>query len=925
MNKYKYIVGLALLSSIPLVAQNKLMLADTLMRKGVSLEEMRETKSVSTIFSKDLEKNAEPKLNNALYGLLPGLGTLQRTGWDSGATLFVRGRGSLNGASPLIVVDGFVRSMNELNLKEVETVSVLKDGAATALWGGRGANGVIVITTKRGKQQKMEIEAEYKFGMGIPVNQPKFADAYTYAQAQNEALRLDGLRPVYNQNALEAFKNGTRSDVYANTDWLNEGLRNFSTNNQLDITFRGGGDKVRYYSMISYKNDMGILNSDYTDSERYNSQMKKYDLNLRVNLDVDITPTTTAQLSMLGILKQRKRPNTAESEIFNGLYSTPSAAFPVRTSRGMWGSDYVRNSNPIAKIADVGYYKTDQRMLQADLRLMQDLHFVTPGLRAEMAVAYDNSATYQETGSKKYQYEINTWVKNQETGKYEQHTELFGDNSALTVDNENLASQYIRANLEAKLLYDRTWGKHGLSAGIHYNQWAYIVTGAATSKYRQYYTGTVGYAFDNRYLLDITANYWGSSVLPEGERFKLYPAVSAAWVISNEKFMKSFSGIDYLKLRASWGRSGYEDFNYYMERTYWEGKGSYLFQDGNTSIGGICEGRLALSDMKNEIADKYNIGLDLKLLGKLSVNIDGYMDHRKNILINGTNYLSSMIGVPVSNIFAGEVKTKGMDFGLTWEEKRSNFNYYIGTTFSYAKSKVIENGEGYQPYDYLSAKGRPIGQIFGLEAVGYFNDQEDIDKSPVQTYSTVRPGDIKYKDQNGDRIIDDNDKVAIGYSSSLPALYYGINLGVEYKGFGIDLLFQGVGKYSKLLNVGSVYQPLRNNANISTWYLTDRIRWTEETKDIANVPRLSTLNNANNYQTSTQWLVNGAYLKLRNVNVYYNFPKQIASKLKLQKLQVFARGNNLFSLDHVDYMNCEDLSVNYPDMTSVYLGININF
>ena len=237
----------------------------------------------------------------------------------------------------------------------------------------------------------------------------------------------------------------------------------------------------------------------------------------------------------------------------------------------------------------------------------------------------------------------------------------------------------------------------------------------------------------------------------------------------------------------------------------------------------------------------------------------------------------------------------------------------------------MENGEGYKPYSYLSAKGDPVGQIFGLEAIGYFRDAEDIAKSPTQTFSDVRPGDIKYKDQNNDQKIDDNDRVAIGHSSTIPKLYYGINLGFEYKGFGVDMLFQGVGGYSKMLNVANVYWPLRNNTNISTWYMDDNIRWTEETKDIANLPRLTTLNTSNNFQNSTQWLVNGSYLKLRNLNVYYNLPQQWIKKAKMEACQVFVRANNVFSLDHVKYSNCEDLSVNYPDMLSVYFGFNVKF
>lgn len=351
-----------------------------------------------------------------------------------------------------------------------------------------------------------------------------------------------------------------------------------------------------------------------------------------------------------------------------------------------------------------------------------------------------------------------------------------------------------------------------------------------------------------------------------------------------------------------------------------------LFQAGNTSAGSsLKEGVLAMEQLDLEVADKYNIGLDMSLFKGLTFSIDGFYDKRTNILIDGSGLISSAIGVTIPQMNAGKVETKGTELSAMWKKEYKDFNYYIGANFSYAKSKVVENGEGYQPYGYLSKKGYPVGQCFGWEAIGYFRDEADIKSSPVQKFSEVRPGDVKYRDLNGDNVIDNNDQKAIGYSTAIPEIYYGINLGFEYKGFGVDALFQGVAHYSVMLNTASVYWPLRNNTNISSWYLNDRIRWTEETKDIANVPRLTTLDNANNFRNSTQWLENGSYFKLRNLNVYYNLPSSWAKKVKMEKIQVYARANNLFSLDHVKYMNSEDLKINYPDMTSVYFGLNINF
>ncbi len=884
--------------------------------------EWRRTQAISTVYADEFDKNATVSPYDALYGLLPGLSVMQNTEWNTDKSrLNVRGRGSLNGATPLFVVDGFARPLEYINLSEIESVSVLKDGAATALWGGRGANGVVLITTKRGKYNQKDIKVDYKMGWGLPVNKPEFADAYTYAKARNEALRNDGLLPDMDE---DAFRNAGQSDLYPDVNWQKEALRNHTTNHQLDILFRGGGKNLRYFTALNYKNDMGLLNPKYTRyTERYDSQMKKYFLNLRMNLDVDISDVTKLKLSMLGMLRERKRPATSESALFDLLYGTPSAAFPVRTQQSEWGGNHILKTNPIAAMADAGYYKLNQRMLQADLRLMQDLSTIMPGLSAELAVAYDNNATYRETAKKGFRYQtVDKGSDGMPVYTY------YGDaNNELKIDNNGLANQYIHANFEAKVNYLRHWNEHQFAAGAMFRHEAMTLSGANNSRYRQYITATLGYNYADRYLLDIVANTFGTSILARNDKYRFYPAVSAAWLLSNEKFLQRLaSSIDYLKLRVSYGRSGYDLYDYAQDKQFWTGKGSYHFQDGNVSAGSsLTEGVLAMKELDLEVSDKYNMGIDLSLFKGLSLSIDGFYDRRSKILIDGSGFISGAIGVQVPNMNAGRVNTKGAELAMMWKKQHKDFSYYAGANFTYVRSKVIENGEGLRPYPHLSAKGHPLGQVFGWEAIGYFRDQADIDSSPSQKFSDVRPGDVKYKDLNGDNIIDKNDMKAIGHSSMMPEIYYGINLGFEYKGFGIDALFQGIGRYSVMLNTPNVYWPLRNNTNISNWYLNDKIRWTEETKDYANVPRLTTEDNANNFRNSTQWLENGSYLKLRNLNIYYTLPSEWTRKVKMEKVRIYARANNLFSLDKVKYLNGEDLRAHYPDMLTIYAGLNINF
>lgn len=885
--------------------------------------EENRTQSVSTIYADQLMKGATStnRVNNALFGLIPGLQLSQNAGWRTNAGMKIRG---VSG-SPLVLVDGFQRGLTNMTLEEIESVQVLKDGAATALYGARAANGVLLINTKRGVYNSFDIDVNYRHGFNFPINQPEMADAYTYAMAQNEALHYDGLPLQYTAKQLENFKQGTNPNFYPNTDWVKEGMRDFSQNNQFNIMVRGGGQRVRYMALLDYKNEFGLLNEDYTHySDRYNSQIRNYELDLRINLDVDVTPATKVKFSLYGIIAEDKRPNTGIDAIFQNLYNVPSAAFPIKTANGNWGSNSVFKMNPIAAIADVGYVQENRRLLEGDMRLTQDLSMFVKGLNAEVAVAYDNSATYQDIGSKTYLYEIfNQTAAGLPTTKTE------GSNSTLQVSSSKLSDQFIRASVEAKLNYDRTFNKHQVAASVVYRQEMEEPLGVNGAYYRQNVMGFAGYNYDNRYMLDVVANYYGTSVLLEGDKFRFYPAVSAGWNIANEAFLEDVSQLDMLKLRASWGRSATDGLDYGLGNYFWisdKTSGKYAFGESlGTPVNGLREQQLPMYRLELETADKYNIGVDLRMWKNFTASAEVFYDRRTNILVDN-NRTSGMLGVTPAKSNIGENETRGLELSMGWNQQLKDFNYYVNANWGLNDSKVIENGQAYQPYDYLYTKGHKIGQLFGLEAIGYFNDEEDIANSPEQTFSVVRPGDVKYKDQNGDKRIDSEDRVAIGKSTSIPDMVYGLNLGFEYKGFGIDMTFNGVSGLTKQLNVSSVHQPLRNgNTNIATWYLKDKVRWTESTKDIANVPRLSTLSNENNYQTSTQWIADGSFFKLRNLNVYYTLPQAWSKKMKMDKCQVYAKALNVFSIDKIDYFNCEDIALGYPDLFSVYVGLNINF
>ncbi|GAE82230.1 SusC/RagA family TonB-linked outer membrane protein [Bacteroides reticulotermitis] len=889
----------------------------------VKRTEETQTQSVAAIYADLLAKNATStnRVNNAFFGLTPGLHLSQNTGWRNNASLNIRGRGGLNTGAPLVLVDGFPRGITNMTLEEIESVQVLKDGASTALWGARAADGVILINTKRGIYNSFDIDVNYRHGFNFPINKPEMADAYTYAMAQNEALHYDGLPLQYTAKQLDQFKTGMNPAYYPNVDWFKEGTRNFSQNNQANLMMRGGGKRVRYMALLDYKNEFGLLNEDYTHySERYNSQIRNYELNLRMNLDVDITSSTKMKFGLYGIIGEDKRPNTAINTLFQNFYNVPAAAFPIKTLNNNWGSNTIFQMNPLAAIADVGYVQENRRLLNADMRITQDFSMFLKGLSADIAVAYDNSATYQDIGSKTYLYEVGYLGQNGLPV-----SETYGTNTTMQVTSSKLSAQFIRASVEAKVNYDRAFQNHQVGASVVYRQEMEEPLERNASYYRQNVMGIVGYNYANRYMVDVVGNYYGTSVLLKGDKFRFYPAVSAGWNLSNEAFLQNATNLDLLKLRASWGRSATDGLAYGLSNYFWVGSGNYPFGDGMTTVNGLKEQKLPMRQLELETADKFDVGVDVRLWKNLTASVDYYYDRRSNILV-ANNKISGMLGISSAQENIGKVESRGLELSLGWSQQHKDFSYYVNGNWAWNDSKVLENGQAYQPYSYLYTKGHKVGQLFGLEAIGYFNDEADIARSPEQTFSVVRPGDVKYKDQNNDGRIDGEDRVAIGKSTTVPEMIFGLNFGFEYKGFGVDMVFNAVTGLTKLLNVANVHQPLRHGkSNISTWYLKDKIRWTEATKDIANVPRLSTLSNDNNYQTSTQWMEDGSFLKLRNLNVHYTLPQKWSKKMKMDKLQVYAKAQNVFSIDKIKYFNCESVSMGYPDLFSLYLGVNINF
>lgn len=878
------------------------------------------TAAIATVETEGLHASA---LNpgNSLYGTLPGLSVMQgnNVAWDNDPTLFIRGIGSLNNNTPLVLIDGYERPLSAISWEEIETISVLKDAASLALYGIRGANGVVLVTTKRGTNEGMDIKVSYQFGFQQPFRLPEMADGYTYACAMNEALIFDGLNPVYSQYDLSDLQNGKNPELLPNVDWINESIRNKGYTNQIGVSFRGGSEKVSYYSTINYMRDDGFLKPVDLNPD-YNTQMKWLRLIARTNLDIKVTPTTLVKLNIQGQISQHNRPTAAYATLFSSIYSTPSAAFPIKTSNNMWGGNYI-HSNPVAEISERGYTSSNDRGLFSDLRIVQDLSGFINGLSAEVAIAYDNRASYWDGKSKTYANEVITYSRDEQGNITDVTRVEDGQESTLSFGSQ-LGYQNRVTTIDGKINFNRQWNDvHSLNSSLMYRMEENSLKGQNNTFRRQSIMGNFHYGLREKYFLNLALSYSGSSVMNDDKRFFFYPAVSGAWLLSSEDFLSGSETVNYLKLRVSTGLTGSDLFAYNLGKYYfYMGNSNYFFGANNNQSSGTTEGRLPTRNLRPEKSFKSDFGVDLELFGKLALTADIFYEKRNNILVSSaSNYLGAL-GALTPMLNEGEVENKGVELGLTWKQDFKDFSYFVSGNFSFARNKILNMNEEYRPEKYLERTGQRVGQYFGLEAVGFFTDEADIANSPVHSFSTVSPGDIKYKDQNKDGIINDYDMIAIGYSTLVPEIYYGFSLGFNYKRFGLKADFQGVTNYSVQKNMDNMYWTLRNNKNVSNHYLENR--WTPDNQN-AKYPRLTTLENANNYRDNSIWLEDGSFLKLRNIELSYRLPKFGTSWIKSGT--VFFQGMNLFSIDNIKVLDPELMYTSYPSSRSYNVGINFEF
>lgn len=884
---------------------------------GLQQTNAESTGAVSTVYAENIDKSSAFSIGNSLYGNVLGLTTMQSTGvvWEQMPSMYIRGLKTLNGNNGiLLVVDGLERDNNWQALKyitpeEVESVSVLRDAAALALYGYRGVNGVVNIVTKRGKYDTREINFSYDHAFNYMTRKPELADAYTYASALNEALTNDGKQVRYSQNELNAFKNGTSPYLYPNVNWWEEVFRDRGASDIATLSFRGGSTKMRYYTMMNLQNNRGFIKNFDTNAD-YSTQEKYSKANFRTNLDIDLSPKTKMQANIMGILNEFSRPGMGSDNLISKLYQLPSAAFPIRTESGLWGGNttWGENWNPVALTEGRAYSKGHTRGLYADMSLRQDLSSLTKGLGASVRIGYDNLASYWENHTKGYKYGMAS-VASWENGLPIAGEEITGGKDTEMSGDSKLDWQYRAFNLQMNVDWQRQFGVHSLYSMLLYTYKYDNAKGINNTFYRQNAGWYTHYGFKNRYFADFTLMASASNLLAPDHRWNVSPTVGLAWLISNEKFMQSQNVVDFLKLRASFGMLNTDNIpgNGYWNETVGGGNG-YPINNNFGGDGGWHEGRLASVNGTTEKAYKYNAGVDATLFKGLTLTVDGFYERRSDIWVSSDGQNSAVLGASGSYVNAGIVDSWGTEIGANYYKKMGNVELNLGGTFTYNRSKIIEMLEEPAAYDYTRSTGNPVGQIFGLQAIGYFVDQADIDNSLPQQFGPVKAGDIKYKDMNGDKVINSDDRVAMGYNSTCPEIYYSFSLGLEWKGLGFSAQFQGVGNYTAILS-GTYYRPLVDNTTISNYVY--RNRWTPETPN-ARFPRLTTETVDNNLQTSSLWLADRSFLKLRNCEVYYKLPSSWLNRFWVKNAKVYVRGVDLLCFDSIDQLDPEAMNNSYP-------------
>lgn len=911
-------------------------------------------------------KTPSASLTTTLAGRLAGVVAVQRTGepGKDAADIWIRGISTPNTSSPLVLVDGVERSFNDIDPEDIESLTTLKDASATAVYGVRGANGVILIKTKPGKVGKPTVSADYYESFTRFTKMVDLADGITYMNAANEAMRNDGIATKYTEDQIRNTIAGKDPYLYPNVDWLKEIFNDWGHNRRVNVNVRGGSEKVAYYASVSYFNETGMTVTD-KNINTYDSKMKYSRYNFTTNLNIDVTPTTKVEIGAQGYLGEGNYPAISSADLYNAAMSISPVEYPkmffVNGEAFVPGTSTNNNfNNPYSQATRRGYDNLTKNQIYSNLRVTQDLDMLTKGLKLTAMYAFDvynEIHVHQDRAESTYNF-LDTSVPYDMNGQPILQRIYEGSN-VLSYKQETSGNK--KTYLEASLNYDRTFNDdHRVSALFLFNQQSKLLYPKGTLEdaipYRMMgIAGRATYSWKDRYFAEFNIGYNGAENFSPKHRFGTFPAFGVGWVVSNEKFWQPLSkAVSFLKIRYTDGKVGNSEVSdrrfMYLDQMKENGDYGYKFGPNGTKWAGYETVNMAV-DLIWEESRKQDLGIDLKLFNDdLSIVFDLFKERRENILLKREHSMPSFLGyntsAPYGNI--GIIENKGFD-GTIEYNKRINKDWVIALrgNVTFNKDKWIQGELPEQKYEWMNQYGRNINGAKGYVAEGLFTQAEIDDmarweslsaankaitpKPFASQFGTVKAGDIKYKDLNNDGQIDAYDQTYIS-RGDVPTTVYGFGFTVGWKDLSVGMMFQGVAGAERVLN-GSSINPFNGGGGSGNLYSNIDDRWTEENPDQnAFYPRLSygseTTSSINNFQKSIWWVRNMNFLRLKTLQLSYNLPKPWVNKVHLKNAAVYVMGTNLFTLSRFKLWDPElntDNGASYPNTTSYSVGINFTF
>ena len=940
--------------------------------------------SVATITTKDLTQSPTANINNALAGRLPGLIVNQYAGGEPGvdqSELFIRGKATYGNQSAIVIVDGIERDMSYLAPDEIETFTILKDASATAAYGIRGANGVIVITTKRGKAaEKATVNLKASIGINQPIGFPEYLGSADYATLYNEARLNDAKMTgadisslnLFSQQAIDNFRRakGDNSDGLG-YDWdyydfaFKPGLQE-----DVSLSIRGGTDKVRYYVLANYFSQGG--NYKYSNAGEYDSQTKFTRYNFRSNIDININRYLSTRLDLGARITDRNAPGTTAGRLMT-ICATQPPYLPIlveenahpqneeyiqQNPRGMLYGDNIYRYNLLGELSRTGYLNEKNTYLNGSFAMNLDMEFLTKGLKAEVMFSYDASEgrwinrkldTYKD-GYREYpKYATFMPIEGSDaymagghyTGAYKTGNKYDIDQTIGNGFSHNASDG--RTYIQARLDYNRLFSnRHEVTAMLLANRGNRTVNNEL-AYHSQGITGRFAYYYNQKYLMEFNFGYNGSENFAPGKRYGFFPAGSIGWVVSEEEFMKKASWIDFLKVRASYGLVGSDNVSSRFPYLAFYGGGSgYDFGNNfGTNVGGTSEGNLANANLTWEKARKLNVGIDFTTLNqRLALTIDAFYEYRFDIITDmnsdGIMGYPDIVGKDAALQNLGEVSNRGVDIELSWNDKiGKDFRYYIRPNLTFSRNRLEYKAEVARKNSWRKETGKRLYENFVYVFDHFVADQEEaarLNKIGYQPWGQLIPGDVVYKDLDRNGVIDDEDRTAMGNPRS-PELMFGIPFGFQYKNFDFSVLLQGATKSSILLNGAAVFDfPQFEQDKIGRVKKMHLDRWTPETAATAKYPALHYGTHDNNKNgNSSLFLYDASYLRLKNVEIGYNVSPKLLRKFHVQQARIYVQGLNLLTFDKLGDVDIDpetksgDGASWYPIQKVFNFGIDITF